>query len=289
MTLIFAHHSFCHFSENSHGTLREHLNKGAHLAADLNFTRDGIIFWPDTDLKKITKGRDCRPIKQMTTLDACHASQSNGQLFAFEEAMFCLRKHPKQMIALRFKGIFQDSVHCDRLIAQLRLNEDIFDQLLVFDVCVKAAYYLKQKMPALHLAASIAHPFDIERFQMIAKGTLISLETFLQKKHLFSWAWLDEWDLADKNPDGSINRRGKQLYTEEVFDQLRSNSIRIAVVAPELHCKQSGSSKGEAHPHASTSERLFKRIQEMLALKPDAICTGHPAKVQEILLQQTSS
>lgn len=271
------------FSESTIEAFYDQLARGFGLEVDLNFTKDGIVLCHDSDLKRMTKGKDCRLLKALTSAEACAVKLPKGRLGTFEEVMHAMRKFPKQMIALHFKGGYQNNVCCDIFIKHMQPFLDINAQVIIFDTSVHAAKYLKQKMPPLNLAASVAHPFDIERFQTATKGTLISLETLLQQPNLFNWAWLDEWDLMDKRADGTINRRGKKLYTEETFNTLRNNGFKIALVTPELHGTSPGLLGGEAHPHASTKERLFERIQEILALKPDAVCTDHPVQVSAYL------
>jgi hypothetical protein len=122
----------------------------------------------------------------------------------------------------------------------------------------------------------VAHPYDIERYNQCVLGTLLSLEKVLSHKDLFSWVWLDEWDLADK--DGGQ----KQFYTAEVFETLKDQGLKIALVTPELHGTSPGLLGGEAHPDADKS-RLFGRIQETINLQPDALCTDYPEEVRQMI------
>ena len=268
------------FSESTFEAFKDQLHRGFGLEVDLCFTKDGIIFCHDADLKRATRNKDQRIFKQITTNDACHVKLPKGRFGSFEEVMHLLRRYPKQMIALHFKGGYQNSECCDTFLRHMHPFLDLNDQVLIFDLSVKAANYLKQKMPSLNLGASVAHPYDVERFLNATKGTLITLNTLIAKPDLFSWAWLDEWDLMDRRADGTIDRRGKKLYTAEVFAMLRAQGFKIALVTPELHGTSPGLLGGEAHPHASTKERLFARIKEILSLQPNAVCTDYPEEVR---------
>lgn len=271
------------FTESSLEAFLDHLERGFSLEMDLCFTKDGITFCHDPNLKRLTAGKDGRLLRELTTSEACSSILTNGRLGTFEEIMSALHKYPEQMIALHFKGIDQNQILCDLLVKKLKPFSNIMNRVLVFDLSINTATYLKLQIPQLNLAASVAHPYDIERFQKATNGTLLTLEQFISKKKLYSWAWLDEWDLSDMRADGTINTRGKELYTPAVFNALRKQGIKIALVTPELHATSPGLLGREAHPHASTRERLFKRITEILNLHPDAICTDYPEEVRKML------
>lgn len=270
------------FSESTLEALQNQLERGYGLEVDLSFTTDGIVFCHDASLKRITNGKDTRELKHVSTAEACSIMLNKGRFGSFEELMHLMRKYPNQMIALHLKGTFQNNICCDTFLHHMLPFMDLIDRTFVFDVTIDAAKYLKAKMPELSLGGSIAHPFDIERFFSATKGTLLTLDSFTAKPELFTWAWLDEWDLTDRRPDGSLDRHGKKLYTAETFDALRAHGFKIAVASPELHGTSPGLVGGESHPHASTPERLFARIEEILALKPDAICTDFPEEVRSL-------
>lgn len=274
-----------YFSESTLEAFLDQLERGFGLEVDLNFTKDGIVFCHDADLKRMTRGKDSRNLKSLSTDEACSVKLPKGRFGTFTEVMQALKKHPNQMIALHLKGNFQQTDCCDIFIKHMQEFQDLAEQVLVFDLSIGAAKYIKSKMPQLQLAASVSHPYDIERFLTASKGTLLSLEQILKQLHYFTWAWLDEWDLMDRRQDGTINRRGKKLYTAEIFQCLRENGLKIALVTPELHGTSPGLLGGEAHPHASTKERLFTRIEEIISLRPDAVCTDYPEEVRDRVKQ----
>lgn len=293
MTLIFTHRGLeptkeNFFSESSLEAFSDHLKRGFSLEADLNFIKDGIVICHDASLERLTKGKNLQELKNLNVKEACELKLPNGRLGSFEELMTSLRQHPSQILSLHFKGAYQNHICCDTFVAHMKLFPDLIDQVIVFDLSINAAKYIKLRMPELHLAGSVSHPYDIERFQNAVKGTLIPLNKFINNRHLFTWAWLDEWDLSDKKEDGSIDPRGKKLYTSTVFDILRTGGFKIALVSPELHATSPGLLGGERHPNASTRDRLFERIKEILDLQPDAICTDYPEEVKTLISSHSS-
>ena len=89
--------------------------------------------------------------------------------------------------------------------------------------------------------------------------------------------WLDEWDLSDK-AGGT-----KQFYTREVFQTFKNAGLLIGLVTPELHGTSPGLLGGEAHPDSKPLEQLLERIQTIIALGPDIICTDYPEEVRALL------
>ena len=60
---------------------------------------------------------------------------------------------------------------------------------------------------------------------------------------------------------------------------MKDAGLSISLVTPELHATSPGLLGGEAHPDAQSRERFFERIGEIIALKPDWICTDYPEEV----------
>ena len=274
------------YSESTIESFLSHLERGFGLEVDLNFTRDGIVFCHDATFKRLTNGQDERALKQLTTDEACGVLLPNGRLGSIEELMDELKKYPDQLVALHFKGSYQNYENSLILLEHLRSYEDLLDRVFVFDATLTIAKLLKKSHPSIQLMASVAHPYDIERYQEAAKGTLLSLESLLENKDVYSGAWLDEWDLADRASEGIIDSKGKKLYTAEVFQFLRAHGFKIGLVTPELHGTSPGLLGGEAHPDAQSQQRLFERIQEIIALQPDVICTDYPEEVKALISKQ---
>lgn len=288
MVLILTHHGLDLSQANCLGESRlesfqSQLQRGYSLEADLNFTKDGIILCHDSDLRRLTRGKDLRTIKSISTEEASQVQLPKGRLGSLEELMHLLRKYPKQMIALHFKGDLQTTHNCDALMRHLKVFQDLCPRTFIIGASINTAKYLKQRMPELQLAAFVSHSYDIERFFAASKGTLLSLENLLSRKDLYAWAWLDEWDLMDRRPDGRIDPRGKEWYTAEIFALLRQHGFAIGLVTPELHAASTGQICAERHPHASPPDRLFARIEKILRLRPDAVCTNHPEEVRALV------
>ena len=138
---------------------------------------------------------------------------------------------------------------------------------------------IKQKIPTIQLAPSVAHSYDIKRYNQAVGGTLISVEDALNHKELCDWVWLDEWDLF-----GPGNSQ-KKFYTHDTFSSLRNAGYKIALVTPELHSTSPGLLGGESHPDASSKGKLFTRIKEIITFSPDAICTDYPEEVKKVVTE----
>jgi len=266
-------------SESSFETFKNHLNRGFGIEFDANFTKDKkIVIFHDAGLERITKGEDKRLFADMPAkeIEAIRL-ENNGRLCFLDELLDAISgSNTNSISALHLKGGFQEPEFLDILLDYLQNAGKILSRIVIFDVKVETAKYLKAKLPELNLAPSVAHPYDIKRYNQATKGTLLSAEETIANKDLFSWVWLDEWDLADENG------RTKKFYTAETFDIFRKNGLKIALVTPELHGSSPGLLGGEAHPDAA-KERLFNRVQEIINLKPDALCTDYPKEVKKLI------
>lgn len=277
------------YSESTIEAFKDQLKRGFGLEVDLCFAKDGIVLCHDANLRRMTQGQDMRILKELSTQEACAVALPHGRLGTFEELMGEALKYPNQMLAVHFKGSYQTSENVQCFCNHLLPYINHLHQILVFDVIPAVASELRRLFPTLPIAASVAHPYDIERYQTAAKGTLLSLEELLEQQGLYTWAWLDEWDLVLANPDGTLDVQGKQLYTHAIFNALRSHHFKIALVTPELHATSPGLLGGEAHADAKNPQRLFTRIAQILALEPDALCTDFPEEVRALAQQAMHS
>jgi len=264
-------------TESSKEAFQEHLNYGFGLEFDVNFTKDSqVVIFHDAGLKRISGGESESLFVDLTAEEVRQLVLGQNNHFCFlQELLPWLRQNPVAISALHLKGKFQSSKYLDILVDFLSAFSDVFDRLIIFDVKIETAKYLKERLPRLSLAPSVAHDYDIERFNQCVSGTLLSVAEVLANKQLFSWVWLDEWDLVDRN-DGQ-----KKFYTKEVLENFKKEGFKIALVTPELHGTSPGLLGGEAHPDAVTS-RLFQRIEEIISLEPDALCTDHPSRVRQM-------
>jgi glycerophosphoryl diester phosphodiesterase len=258
--------------ESTIDAFTNHLQRGYGIEFDVNFSFDERMFiFHDSGLTRITNGNDDRYFEELKLDEIRVLRLRNNLLPTFDELFNLIRNIGRESVnALHLKSKFQDKRHLEILTKNLKYYQDIFDSLIVFDVKIETARFLKSSFPDLNLAPSVAHEFDIQRYNKSVGGTLYSIEEVLADKDLFSWVWLDEWDLTDQN--GGT----KKLCTEEIFDKFRRAGIKTALVTPELHGTSPGLLGGESHPDAADMSKLQKRIIEIKSLQPDAICTDHP-------------
>ena len=260
------------YSESSFEAFKNHLDRGFGIEFDPNFTKDGIVVVHDSNLARITDNKNQRAISDLTTQEALSVELGNGRLCSLGELMELIKNSHSKINALHLKGKFQKPEYLDKLIAGLANYPDVLDRILIFDVTPETAKYLKSKNPNFHLAPSVSHPYDIQRYNQAVLGTLISVEDAIKYRQegLFDWVWLDEWDRTDENG------QDKKLYTKEVFEKLKVAGYKIALVTPEMHAFSPGLLGGEFHQDAKPKERLFARIKQIISLKPNSICTDYP-------------
>ena len=264
------------FAESSFDAFKNHLSRGFSIEFDPAFTKDGIIIFHDSTFSRFTNGKDTRSIKSISTKDALSIPLLNGHLTTLENLLNLIQDFQPQFNALHLKSPYQQESYLSRLIDTLAQFPRALPKLLLIDLKPETANFIKEKLPNLSLATSIAHPYDIQRFNQAVGNTLLSVDEAITHKDLYSWAWLDEWDLSD------ANNNTKKLYTQDTFQKLRNHGFKISLVTPEIHGTSPGLLGGEAHPDAAPLPRLKKRIQEILALEPNAICTDYPEIVLEL-------
>jgi len=266
------------FSEGSFEAFENQLKRGFGIEFDPNFAKDGIIVFHDSSLKRITKGKDERKFSGMKLEEIKNIRLEKGRIAELGEILRLIKKSKSELNAMHLKGIYQSKENIDLVISALK-EYDVVDKVLIFDIKPEFARYIKSINKKIKLAPSIAHPYDIERYNEVVNGTLISIEDALKykKEGLYEWAWLDEWDTLDENG------KEKRLNTRENFDKLRKAGYKIATITPELHGTSPGLYGGESHKDAENKEVLFKRIREIIGLKPDAICTDYPEEVKDMV------
>lgn len=269
------------FAESSFEAFQNHLNRGFEVEFDVNFTKGNrIIVFHDPGLERVSSGAGKRLFKDLEARDVRNIRLGGGERLCFlEELLKLIDDSGAEINALHLKGIFQEKYYLDVLIEYLQNYPEVLGKILISDVKPKAAEYLLSKIPNLILAPSVAHEYDIKRYNECVKGTLISVGEAIECKNLYKWVWLDEWDLLDEGDEE------KKFYTEENFSILKNYGFKIALVTPELHGTSPGLLGGEAHQDASDLESLFKRIEEIVKLRPDAVCTDYPDKVNQLISQ----
>ncbi len=267
-----------YFAESTLEAFADQINRGFGLEFDLQMTKDDqIVILHDNNLSRISEGKDDRLIRDLDLSEIKRMDFRGCRLASLNELLSLIsRVEDERLFAIHIKFGFQKIEYLNILLKEIvGIDQDKF---IFFDLKIDSAQYLKSKNNLIQLAASVSHPFDIERYNTFTGGTLIPLSDILNNKNLFEWAWLDEWDRIDKNM-GS-----KKMYTLENFNILREYNFKIALVTPELHRGSPGLLAKEIHEDAESQEKLFSRISEILKLGPDAVCTDYPDNLRSMSL-----
>lgn len=266
------------FSESSYEAFENHLQRNFSIEFDPNPTKDGIIVIHDANLKRPTLGGDERPVAELTTEEAIKIPLANGRIPTFDEVMDLIKNSTSIISALHLKARLQNPEILERVMRALSKHQDIFDKFIVFDVKPETARILKKEFPNLRLAPSVAHPYDISRYNELIGNTLTTIEEALKlaSEGLIDGVWGDEWDLKDKGGET------KKLYTSEFFEKLHRAGLFVALVTPELHSTSPGLYGGEAHPDSKDLRTLFRRIKEIKFSGADFLCTDYPEEVAEL-------
>lgn len=266
-----------YYAESSYEAFSDQLSRGYGLEFDVKLTRDSkVVVLHDNSLVRYTNGADARLICEVDASELLEMRFNDCRLTSLEELLSLITEQQEQGVrsALHLKHDFQEP---DKLGILLECIEEVSeDEFFIFDVKVPTAKYLKERRPDLILAPSVAHPYDIARYNEFVGGTLLSLETTLAHRELFSLVWMDEWDRSD------TNGTNKTFYNAENFAVLRQHDFKIGLVTPELHATSPNLLGGESHPDAASVVKLKERLEAILVLKPDFVCTDHPDLVREL-------
>jgi hypothetical protein len=268
-----------YYAESSFEAFKDQLNRGFGIEFDPCFIKNNrIIIVHDSTFQKISHGQSFQKISELDP-KFMPINLNHGRLCFFEELLDLIRHSSSKINALHLKGPFQSDEYLDIFVNTLKTSTlDLLDRLILFDIKPETAKILKKNISGLHMAPSVAHYYDLERYNASVAGTLISVENAIKYKleGLYDWVWLDEWDRTDKNG------HDKTLYNPETFKKLKTIGYKIALVTPELHATSPGLLGGEAHPDADNHQKLIVRIKNILALKPDAVCTDYPDEVKNL-------
>ena len=259
-----------YFPESSLEAFEDQLKRGFGLEFDIQITKDKkIVIFHDKNLlinnilKNINEINSEEIIKH--DYKGCHIATLFNLLSEIEKF--------NKICALHFKGYLQSSENIDLLLENLK-NFNV-PNLIIFDVKEDTAKYIKSINNKIQLAPSVAHQYDIKRFNKYVDYTLITVDNAIKNKELYDWLWFDEWDREDIDSDD------KKFYIEENFKKAKESGFKIAVVSPELHGTSPRLLGGEKHQDAEDMNKLEKRIEEIIKLQPDAICTDYPDYVLE--------
>ena len=261
------------------------LRRGFGLEFDPTPCADGWAVWHDGTMHRLTGGADGRSIVEVPLAEVAGRRVGRGRVGTLDEVLHLIAEHGSESApsAMHLKGERQGAAPLDSLVAVLNRHPAAIPKLFVFDVTQSTAAKLKEAVPALALAPSVSHAHDVQRYNACVHGTLWTLDAALEgaKQRLFSWAWVDEWDLA---ADERGARKDPPFAGPATFGALRRAGLRVGLVTPELHASSPGLLGGEAHEDAGSKERLFARIRAIVDCGlVDAICTDWPDEVQQML------
>jgi hypothetical protein len=266
-----------YFAESSVEAFIDQLGRGYGLEFDLRVTRDKkIVIIHDASLKRITRGSDEREIRDIDSEEILAMDFGDSHITTFDHLLRLIHQMqaPGAVSAMHFKIGSQGKEDLDIILSYLESADP--SKFYIFDTTIDTAKYLKGKNPSLLIAPSVAHPYDIERYNGAVGGTLLSTEEVLANRELFDGVWLDEWDLTD------CEGGEKKFYTKETLDIFKKEGLWVGLVTPELHGTSPGLLGGEAHPDAKLFEKLSTRLKEIVGLHPDAVCTDYPDYVREL-------
>jgi hypothetical protein len=264
-----------YFPESTWEAFNDQLTRGYGLEFDIQFTHDKeVVIFHSSDLSVISGGAIKSKLSELNAAKIKELRFFGCRICFLEELIAVIMASRAPLSALHFKGDYQTDEYLEILMQKL----GGFDprRFIVFDLKISTAQKLKAKNNLWQLAASVAHSYDIERYNQAVHGTLLSLDEVAAHKNIFDWVWLDEWDRVDADGGDKI------LYSPEVFSFCQKNNFKIALVTPELHATSPGLLGGETHIDAINQEKLFSRIKDILALAPDLICTDYPDEVGDL-------
>lgn len=271
------HHAY---TESSREAFSFFLDAGFGLEFDVQITKDLVpVISHDSSLERLT-GTAQPLITEMAAEEFLNTPLPHGRTLTLTEIITLMKEaapHTTGVHALHLKHSNQSP---ESISVLLPFFKEILElPIMVFDVKPDVARALKTELPELCLAASVAHPYDVARYNQAVDGTLITVEAMEEHRALYDWAWLDEWDRA------AANSQRKDFYTEETFANLRALGMKLAIVSPELHATSPKLLGGESHEDAKDIKLLETRWSEIAALKPDAVCTDYPFKISHLLSQ----
>lgn len=267
-----------YFGESSREAFSDQLLRGYGVEFDVHITRDKrIVILHDRTLQRISNDSDVRDIRDVPLADILSLSTPGATLLTLEELceLLILHTQPGVWSALHLKHEHQNED--DVALIANTLKEVGLKKCIIFDTTPAVAQQIHQSIPQVPLFASVAHPFDIARYNDAVGGTLMSIETFESHGALYAGAWLDEWDLRDEH--GGT----KHLYTEDVVRRLKKSSFMTAIVSPELHATSPALLGGESHEDATDMTRLESRWRSIAEHAPDALCTDYPDRLRTLL------
>ncbi len=258
-------------SESSWEAFSAQVKAGFGLEFDIQPMRDGgFAVSHDSHLGRISHGKLNISLSEIDRSELYSIRLPGGCLCDLDELLGLLVTHGKTLSALHLKHHCQNDAMLDLLVVSLNPFLDrLTGRLVIFDVAPSAAMRLKAALPNIALAASVAHPFDVQRYARVTGGTLLTVDDVIRQREIYSWTWLDEWDRV--GPFGT----SKSLVDESTVEHLREYGFKIAAVSPELHASSPAPLGGEVHEDGVSPDRLEARWRRWASFGLDALCTDH--------------
>jgi len=260
------------------------LGAGFGLEFDIQPMKDGrFAVSHDLDLNRLLKSKSNMYLSDMTTYDLGLIKLPSGdRMCGLEELLELLVNNASSVSALHLKHNNQDIETLNNLMNYLGPYLDsLAENLILFDVKPEAASYLKHVLPPINLAASVSLEHDINRFGKVTGNTLLSPSEVIKYEKLYSWVWLDEWDLIGEN--NSL----KSLINLETVSLFREYDFKIAAVSPELHARSTALLGKESHENGCDPEKLHQCWKEWCVFNLDALCTDHGSWLVNNLMDNT--
>lgn len=262
--------------ESSKSSFEQALKVCDGLEIDLQLSKDNRLFvWHDQVAERLTQGRLKSDFSSYDLPEIQKNVASEYSLMEWSELKVLMNKYPDKIYALHIKGPNQQSRFLSAFQEALTEVQNLFSSILVFDLKIETAKQISKNFPNLPLAISVSEIVDIQRYNSFTSETLYSTEEAKRNSDIFSWAWLDEWDLKGKTPES-------RLYTNHKIEEFKSRGFNVAIVSPELHAKSPGLLGGEAHEEGNDLnklEDLWKRLSDTQA---DAICTDYSQRLTNL-------
>src|SRR5207248_515141 len=144
-----------------------------------NFCKDGIVVSHDATLKRITEDKDQRSFSDVTVEELTkikYGKNKQGRIPTLNEILELIKDSKVNLHAMHLKGKYQTLQNLNLLIEHLNKYLSVLNKIIIFDVKPDVAQFLKSALPQVQLAPSVAHPYDIKRYNSVVAETLYSVK-----------------------------------------------------------------------------------------------------------------
>ena len=260
------------FKESSKEAFENHLQRWFWLEFDISLSKDWKLFiFHDSNFSRITNNKLLTEFKDLEFHKIKNiANKYWYNLMTFEELIKLILKYRKkwEYSTLHLKYKFHNKLVINQIIKFFKKYK-LYDYIFIFDIKLYIAKYIKSIDNKIKLFPSVAHNYDIERFNRCVWWTLLSIDEVKKYKEYFDWVWMDEWDRKDKN------KKTKKFYTEENVKIFKDLWLKIWLVTPELHAKSPWLLGNEFHDDCKNIKLLRERFEEIKKLNIDYVCSDY--------------